>query len=202
MARADLVLGGGSATLDESNYLNAAFSCWWHAIKANSIRWIRTATRQTAGPQLYVFTIPLAGGQGGDSIGLYFETADLRTAVARGRDSYYGWFCSNLWHFWGGHVTHIIQGFTLPLITPGEKRLGSAPYEANHFHGPATEQLGDNGNPVLLILPSVDPEEIDWLSFCDSLKAHNSDIIVYSLFLLDLLAGAQFIPARLSKSEG
>ena len=29
---------GGSATLDKSNYLNAAFSCWCHAIKANSIR--------------------------------------------------------------------------------------------------------------------------------------------------------------------
>ena len=55
------------------------------------------------------------GRAGEDSIGLYFETADLRTAVARGRDSYYGWFCSNLWHC--GHVTHIIQGFTLPLIT-------------------------------------------------------------------------------------
>ena len=32
VARAVLVLGGGSATLDESNYLNAAFSCPWHAI--------------------------------------------------------------------------------------------------------------------------------------------------------------------------
>ena len=126
------------------------------------------------------------GRAGEDSIGLYFETADLRTAVARGRDSYYGWFCSNLWHC--GHITHIIQGFTLPLITRRKWPNTGPPYEANHFQGPATEQLADNGNPFNLL------SETDWLSFCDSWKAHNSDIIVYSLFLLDLLAGAQFIP--------
>ena len=133
------------------------------------------------------------GRGGGDSIGLYFETADLRRAVARGRDSYYGWFCSNLWHC--GHVTHIIQGFTLPLITRRKWPNTGPPLWGKPFPRACHKTIR-----WLLIRPKTDPEETDWLSFCDSLKAHNSDIIVYSLFLLDLLAGGQFIPG--CKSEG
>ena len=76
----------GSATSDESNYLNAAF------IVTGVMRswWIRTSTEQTAEPQqFYVFTILVAEEKGGreDSMGLYFETADSK-AVASGRNSY------------------------------------------------------------------------------------------------------------------
>ena len=117
---------GGSATLDKSNYLNAAFSCWCHAIKTNSIRWIYWADCREGLNSMYLQFRWQGRGEGGDSIGLYFETADLRRAVARGRDSYYGWFCSNLRHC--GHFTHIIQGFTLPLITRRKwPNTGSAP---------------------------------------------------------------------------
>ena len=46
----------------------------------------------------------------------------------------------------------------------------------------------------------VGGDRTDWLGFCDSLKAHSLDIIVYSLFLLDLLAVAQFISSWKSEA--
>ena len=46
----------------------------------------------------------------------------------------------------------------------------------------------------------VGGDRTNWLGFCDSLKAHSLDIIVYSLFLLDLLAVAQFISSWKSEA--
>ena len=89
----------GSATSDESNYLNAAF------IVTGVMRswWIRTSTEQTAEPQLYVFTILVAEEKGGgktlwDSISKQL----IRRLWLAGEIpiDYYGimegWFCSNL----------------------------------------------------------------------------------------------------------
>ena len=159
VAREVQVSGRGVATLGESNYLNAAFCCWCHAIKANSIRWIYWA--DCGALTLCIYNSVGRGRGGGDSIGLYFETADLRTAVARGRDSYYGWFCSNLWHC--GHVTHIIQGFTLPPIPRRKWPNTGPPMKLTISTGlPQNSLIGDNGNPILLA-PPPPRRLIDWV---------------------------------------
>ena len=71
-----------------------------------------------------------------------------------------GWFCSNLWHC--GHVTHINQGFTLPLITSWEN---DQTLVSPLMRRPTISRAGLNN--------SINSTRKDWLSFCDSLKAHN-----------------------------
>ena len=154
-----------------------------------AIRWIRTSTEQTAEPQLYVFTILVAEEKGGgktlwDSISKQL----IRRLWLAGETpiGYYGimegWFCSNLWHC--GHVTHINQGFTLPLITSWEN---DQTLVSPLMRRPTISRAGLNN--------SINSTRKDWLSFCDSLKAHNPRHYRLQSFPFRLIGwGRQFIP--------